>query len=174
MKFKKLAIISVILIFFFTVLSTFLGAEETLKTGTIAWNKYDDGLKLASKANKPIMVDFYTDWCGWCKKLDKVTYADSTIAKYVKDHFIAVKINGESKETLKLPDGPMNGVGVARSFGVRGYPCIWFLDSKGVKINNMSGYRPPEVFIYFLKFVGDGLYKSQTFEEYVQKITAKK
>jgi thioredoxin-related protein len=159
MKIRKTALILVILVFSAVVFATFLPAEVTTKAsaGSITWNKYDAGLKLAAKSKKPIMVDFYTDWCGWCKKLDKNTYTDTAVANYLNSHFVSVKINGESRENLDLPTGPSNGLNVARSFGVKGYPCIWFLNADGSRINNLSGYRPPDIFIYYLKYVGEGI-----------------
>lgn len=147
---------------------------QNQKSEAFTWLKYDDGLKLAAKNHKPLMVDFYTDWCGYCKKMDKTTYTDSTIVRYIRDHFIAVKVNAESRETLNLPSGPGTGISVARSFKVTGYPSIWFLESDGKKISNIPGYAPPEKFIHVLRYFGDGAYKSQTFQDYYSKVNSAK
>jgi thioredoxin-related protein len=182
MRLWKLGIIAVIVLGGALVLS--LGAQEasTAKnspaaTNTpvgdeIAWQKYDDGLKLASQSNRPILVDFYTNWCGWCKKMDKTTYADPTVVEYMKTKFVAVKVNAESREAIELPSGKIDGRMLARSFGVTGYPSIWFLESDGKKINNLPGFVPPERFIHVLRYIGDGVYKSQSFKDYYAKATA--
>jgi thioredoxin-related protein len=148
--------------------------KESKEASLITWNKYDDGVKLAAKVKKPLLIDFYTDWCGFCKKMDKQTYIDPKIAEYINDHFVAVKLNAESKETLNLPEGPSNGVNVARSFGVRSYPQTWFMEAGGKKLGGQPGYMPPETFIHFLKYFGDGHYKTMTFQEYFSKATAVK
>ena len=98
----------------------------------IEWQKnYDSALAQAKKDKKLVMVDIYTDWCGWCKKLDRDTYADKGVqAKLAKD-FIAVKVNPEKDEaSAKLQ----------QQFGGRGYPFIVFVDGEGKKVSHIGGY----------------------------------
>jgi len=179
MIFRKLGILAIIVLGLFSAFS--LGAQETGKKNQgaqnvagkddITWYKYDEGLKLAAKAGKPVLVDFYTNWCGWCKKMDKTTYVDPAVTSYMNSKFIAVKVNAESRDAINLPSGPVDGRRLARSFGVTGYPSIWFLESDGKKINNLPGFAPPERFIHVLRYIGDGIYKSQTFKDYYTKAT---
>src|ERR1043166_165814 len=98
---------------------------------------YDKALATAKSANKILMGDVYTDWCGWCKKLDRDVYANADVkAKLAKD-FVPLKINPEkSKKNLEL----------ARSFGTRGYPHIVFLDASGKKISEIGGYVTADKF----------------------------
>ncbi len=148
--------------------------KQTKATSSITWNKYDEAFKLAAKSKKPIMIDFYTNWCGFCKRMDQQTYIDPTIVEYINEHFVPVKLNAESRETLNLPDGPTNGVSIARSFGVRAYPQTWFVEADGTKMGGRPGYMPPQLFIYFLKYYGDGHYKNSSFEDYYTKVTSAK
>lgn len=101
----------------------------------INW-KYDlqDALKSAKAQHKPIMIDFYTDWCGWCKKLDSDTYSDPKV-NAASGKFICVKINAEKEPAL------------AGKYGVSGYPTIIFLDSNGNVIRKIPGYLPPDGFL---------------------------
>jgi thioredoxin-related protein len=171
MKIGKISIFAIILAALTAAIV--IGDTPAKKESTsepVAWKKYDEALTLAAKQDKPLMVDFYTDWCGFCKKLDKITYADPVIAEYLKTHFIAVKVNAESKEPFKLPSGQMTGSSLAKSFNVSSYPAIWFLTPKGEKINYWPGFAPPEKFIVVLKYIGDGHYKTQSFKDYSSQL----
>jgi thioredoxin-related protein len=170
MKAKRLGSLAIILMA--VLMMVVVSRTEETKHGTgLTWIRYDDGLKQAAKAKKPIIVDFYTDWCGFCKKMDKMTYADSTVSKYLKEHFVMVKVNGESKDPLTLPTGSMTGRELTRSFSVTGYPTTWFLDPTGQRIDKLVGYVGPDKLIIVLRYFGDGSYKTQTWENYYAKVT---
>jgi thioredoxin-related protein len=105
---------------------------------------FDRALAAARDAKKIVMVDVYTDWCGWCKKLDRDTYSNKTVQEKVIKDFIAVKINPEKSQKYAQ---------LAREFGTRGYPHIVFLDSTGKKIHEIGGYQPANQFSQELEAV---------------------
>lgn len=99
-----------------------------LPAHAISWESdLAKALKSAEGSNKPLMVDFYTDWCGWCKKLDSNTYSDKTIND-LSAKFICVKVNADKARDLTV------------KYGVRGYPTIIFLNSKGDVEQVIVGY----------------------------------
>jgi len=106
----------------------------SVRAAGINWEtSYDTALEKAKKDKKLVMVDVYTDWCGWCKKLDRDTYSDKTVQETLVKNFVTVKINPEkSKKNGEL----------AKQFGMRGYPHIVFLDDSGKKFGEVSGYQP--------------------------------
>ncbi len=107
-----------------------LGGEE------IAWSKdFAAAQSEAEKSGKLIMVDFYTDWCGWCKRLDKDTYSNEKVVEFSKK-IVSVKVNAEKE-----------GVELAKKYEVRGFPTILFLTAGGEQIGRMGGYNPPEPFL---------------------------
>ncbi len=113
--------------------------------GNVEWkHNYDDAVKEAKSDKKIVMVDIYTDWCGWCKKLDKDVYSNKEVqAKLAKD-FVSAKINPEK--------GAANAK-VAQNFGVRGFPYILFVDGDGKKVHSISGYVPAADFLKVLEAV---------------------
>ncbi len=89
---------------------------------------FSSALKRADRENRLVMVDFYTDWCGWCKKMDKDTYADARVADALKD-VISIKVNAEKE-----------GEAVAEQYRVRGFPTVIFVSASGEVVQKVEGY----------------------------------
>lgn len=106
------------------------------------WYNPVDGFNLAEKLNKPVMVDMFTDWCGWCKVMDRQTFPDPAVSKTLTDNFVLVKANAE--------DGGA-GSEIARSVGVQSFPTCLFFDPHGRLIAATFGFRKPEVFAEMLQ-----------------------
>ena len=117
---------------------------EWQKTDDSVQKNYDSALAKAKKDKKVVLVDIYTDWCGWCKKLDRDTYSDKDVQAKVAKDFIAVKVN---------PEKSAAGSALARQFGVRGYPFIAFVDADGKKISQIGGYVNATAFLSQLEQV---------------------
>jgi len=143
--------------------------QTSVKETTFTWYKYDEGLAKAKKEKKHVMVHFYANWCGWCKRMDKNTFANSEVMKLLNDNYVPIKVNAESAEKVKVDGKEMTLRQVAGSYGVRAYPVTWFLKSNGEKIAPRSGYADPDEFKYILKWVKDDLYDKVSFDEYVQQ-----
>lgn len=119
-----------LLLFFITAFTLVLPQAYAIN-----WRyNFEDALKSAKSQNKPIMVDFYTDWCGWCKKLDSDTYSDPKV-RAAAEKFICVKVDAEKESAL------------ANKYAVAGFPTIMFLDKDGKVISKITGYLPPDKFL---------------------------
>ena len=108
---------------------------------SIAWvYTLAEGLTLAQAAKKPLMVDFYAKWCGWCKKLDKSVYTDAEVAALSKE-FVCVKVDTDKygKDTEK--------------YAVQGLPTIEFLNADGTVIDKIIGYTDAPTFASKMKKV---------------------
>jgi len=140
----------------------------------VEWLSYDKGIEKAKAEGKPIVIDFYTDWCGYCKKMDRSTFKDPKIVGFLKDNFVTVRVNGDEKTKMVEHEGErMSERALTRSFGGRGYPTFWFLDSEGKKIGPAPGYKPTESFLPLLEYVGGNHYKTMSYENFLKKETGK-
>jgi thioredoxin-related protein len=79
-------------------------AITAVATDKIKWMSMEEAHKAMQKKPKKLLIDVYTDWCGWCKKMDKGTFSDPELAKYINEHFYAVKLDAEQKEAIELGD----------------------------------------------------------------------
>ncbi|MDP0496872.1 MAG: thioredoxin family protein [Verrucomicrobiota bacterium JB024] len=101
---------------------------------------YQGALELAKKENRPILLDFTgSDWCGWCKKIDKEIFSTSAFQSYAKDNLVLLYVdfpNGKPQaDALKAQNEQLQN-----KFGVRGFPTLVLLDSNGKKIWENVGY----------------------------------
>src|SRR6266853_1203265 len=87
------------------------GDKQELK-----WKAFNAGFAEAKKNNKKVMVDVYTDWCGWCKRLDKDTYSNGKVIDYLSHEYVVVKLNAESKDSIKFKENSYSGSSLAREF----------------------------------------------------------
>ncbi len=137
-------------------------------TGPMVWKSFNEGMALARSSNKKALVDVYTDWCTWCKKMDADVYTDKEVVRLLNEHFIAVKLNAESTNPVSFKGNNYTEADFARQLGVTGYPTILFFDQNSNPITNLSGYTPPDQLSRVLDFVGKEYYKTSSFEEYVK------
>lgn len=112
--------------------------NQAVESG-IDWIRDNEVAKdLAQEEDKPILIDFYTEWCGACKRLDKDTYANAKVQESLKQ-FICVKIDAEKHRDL------------SREYKISGFPSTVFLKSDGQLIEVVPGYRPPDDFLKLLE-----------------------
>lgn len=137
--------------------------------GESSWKSFNDGMAEAKRSNKKILVDVYTDWCGWCKTMDKKTYADATIADYLSKRYVLVKLNAESDKKLSYRNKQMTEREFSSAFGISGYPSTLFLKSDGEPITVYPGYADAAKFIDVLSFIAEDHYLTKKFDEYISR-----
>jgi thioredoxin-related protein len=120
-------------------------ALATSARAALDWeSSYDSALEKAKKEKKIVMVDIFTDWCGWCKKLDKDVYMNKDVQDKLAKSFIALKMNPEKNPKYAK---------LAQQYGTRGFPHIVFLDVEGKKFHEIGGYMPAADFLKQLDVV---------------------
>jgi thioredoxin-related protein len=140
------------------------------KGSELKWTPFNDGFAQAKKSGKKVLLDVYTDWCGWCKRLDKDVYANEKVAAYLNDHYVSIKLNAESAKRVTYRDTTYTEREVAAYFGVRSYPTIIFFTEEGEPITPLGGYVGPERFLPIVKYIGEDHYKTMEFDDYAKKL----
>lgn len=135
------------------------------------WPGFNEGFALAQKSQKPMLIDFYTDWCHWCKVMDEKTFADKNVKAYLEQHFVAVRLQAEDQTAqVSFKGKTYTNVDFTRAMNVRGFPSLAFLDKAGEPITVIPGFVPPEQFLPILKYIKLECYKQQmSFEEFLKK-----
>lgn len=147
MKSKLFPVKVLLLIAFVAIVSMFIPAKaQNAEKFEIEWLTLEEAFEKNKKEPRKIFVDVYTDWCGWCKKMDRETFADAEVAKYVNENYYAVKLNAESSRSFELGGQPMTEQMVARQFGVRSFPTIVLIHEDFQKYQPAPGYRPAREF----------------------------
>ncbi len=116
--------------------------EEEGKVDSLFLYDYKEALQKAKDQNKIIMVDFITDWCGWCVELDKQTYSVPEVQTRLKQ-MVCVKVDAEKGE----------GPDLAKKYAVNSYPRIIFIDKNEEPIDVQGGFSPPDQFKLLLQNV---------------------
>lgn len=145
---------------------------------TIKWMTFEEAVKLNSKKPKMIFVDIYTDWCGWCKKMDAETFANPEVVAYMNKKYYAVKLNAEQKEPINFkeqvfvnanPDKPKSTHNLALALlkNEKLYPSYVILDKASDWTYKLKGYKTPEELIPILNFYGDESYLKMSWSEFL-------
>ena len=167
----------------FTVL--FFIFTGILQAQEIQWMSMNEALEAQKKEPKKIFMDAFTTWCGPCKMLDKNTFSNNDVARYINENYYAVKFNAEGDEvinykeyTFENPNYDPNRKGrnsqhsFATALKITGYPTLVFFDEKGNLINPIKGYRTPRQLEIFLKMFAQDDYKNITSNEAWQEYEA--
>ncbi|MHA4737005.1 thioredoxin family protein [Dyadobacter sp. MSC1_007] len=167
----------------FSALITFLTgfrADSVQKPAEgIQWLTIEEAFAKIQKEPRKVLIDVYTDWCGWCKVMDRETFKDKAVTEYINKKYYAVKLDAEQKEAITLGDKKfkylaqggrgINEIALALTNNQPSYPTTVFLDDKFNMIQPLPGYLKAKEFHQIITFFGEDYHKKQDFESYKAK-----
>ncbi len=144
----------------------------------IHWMSMEDMEKAMKKEKRKVLIVLYTDWCGWCKKLEKETLQNPEIAAYINKYYYAVRFNAEQRKEQIFKDKKYKFVQSGRrgynelayelTRGKLSYPTCVFLDENKELIQSIPGYKAPADFQDIITFFGEDYYKKMSWEAFLR------
>lgn len=142
----------------------------------VKWYTLEEALTLNKTRPKKIMIHVFTDWCGWCKKMDRDVFTHPVIARYLNEYYYPVKFNAEStapvdfngQKFINENSGPRSTHQFAAALlkGQLSYPSIAYFTEKIEYMGAMPGYKTPDQLEVILNFIAQDKFKTTTLEEF--------
>ena len=150
----------------------------------VNWMSWEEAIEKNRDEKRKIMVDVYTTWCSWCKKMENSTFQVDFIADYINDNFYAVKFNAEFKEDILYKGNTYKHVG---GFGRRtyhelaaelmngrlSYPTIVFLDENSDVIQPIPGFQDARTFEMIAVYFAENYYQSIPWQKFTRTFRSK-
>jgi len=121
----------------------------------LRWFSWNQGIAEASASKRPILIDVYTDWCGWCKRMDRDVYSRNDVRGYLNRYFVLIKLDAESADEADYGGRTLTSRALAQQLRVSGYPTTVFLRTNGEHIASVPGYIPADRFKLMLQYIGE-------------------
>ena len=166
---QKVAVIFIVVLMGLTSFSFMFRPKEK-----IDWITVEQLQEAYGKNPKPILIDVYTSWCGWCKVMDRETYSKEKVVAYINEHYYAIKLDAESKANFNWNGKQFgynaaykaNDLAIYLMAGKMSYPTTVFLPELTAQPAPLPGYLKPGELEAPLKFFGEGIYKTKNFQEF--------
>lgn len=166
---------TILLLAFIATFSLSSYAQESI----VKWYTFEEAIELNKTEKRKIFIDVYTDWCGWCKKMDATTFNNPAIAKILNEKYYAVKFDAETIDTIKFAGKQFINEGAGRRTphqlavallqGKMSYPSVAYMNENNQLLTSVPGYYTPERLEPLLLYFAEDAFKNQSFQDYQEK-----
>lgn len=136
-------------------------SQQDDQTEEIIWYDFETAIEKNEEDRKPIFIDIYTSWCGWCKKMDNSTFKNPDIVSFMNAHYYAVKLDAETTEAIVYKEkiyeyesygkGGYNALAVNLLGGKMSFPSFVILSKRQVKLTQIAGFQKPRELMTYLE-----------------------
>lgn len=144
----------------------------------MAWMTLEAAEAKYKKEPRPILIDLYTDWCGWCKVMDKETYAKKEVAEYIMKKFYPVKLNAEQKQSITFGGRTFkfnenyrtHEFAIYLTRGQLSYPTTVIIPGSGKSPQAVAGFLKPKDIEPIVKYFGEGHFEKTKFTDFEKSL----
>lgn len=157
-----------ILLFFLLAGFSAVG-QQNHSAGPVKWMTFEEAIEKSKTEKRLVFIDVYTDWCGWCKVMDKNTFSEPAVAKILNEKFYPVKFNAEQRADVQFDgktfrfqaygNGGTHELAAALLNNKLSYPTVVFLDENFDMIQPVPGYQKAPEFHKIIQFIGEGHFR---------------
>lgn len=147
----------------------FVSMSVAFGQSPVRWLTFEEAVEKSKAEKRLIFIDVYTDWCGWCKVMDKNTFSEPLIAKILNEKFYPVKFNAEQREDVMFQgnrfkfvpygNGGSHELAAALLNNRLSYPTVVFLDENFGMIQPLPGYQKAPEFHKIIQYIGEGHFR---------------
>jgi len=146
---------------------------------SISWLTPEQAAGRLEQEKRPVLIDLYTTWCGWCKQMDRRTYSNKQVIRYLGEKFYTVRVDAETRATISWngktygfdPQYKCNQFAVYLSHGRLEFPTTIII-VPGEDPQAIPGYMEPKDLEMLVKYFGEGIYHTRGFDEYAKSFHA--
>lgn len=147
----------------------------------VKWMSFEEVKAAMTQEPKKIFIDVYTDWCGWCKRMDKETFSDSIIASYINENYYAIKMNAETTDTITIKGHEFRNsnasagkkgsheLAIALLQGKMSFPSYVILNEKLEILQIIPGYHTARNFEPMIHFFAEERYNDMQWDDYIKE-----
>ena len=143
--------------------------------GAVEWMTVEQAVDKLQQEKRPVLIDLYTSWCGWCREMDRKTYSSKKVAAYLAEKFYTVKVDAETRAVISWqgrtygysPQYRSNEFALYLTHGRLEFPTTIII-TPGDAPQAIPGFMEPGDLEPVLKYFGEGAYKTQGFDEYMK------